>query len=59
MKFNEPELNNNRHLFYFFTFIVDTNDEWWVIGIIEQSLGQGSIFYFLDFVQGPPYRPAG
>ena len=39
-----------------FNFIVDTNDERRVIGIIEQSLGQGSAaFLFLTFfVQGQP-----
>ena len=38
--------------FLLFNFIVDTNDERRVIGIIEQSLGQGSAaFLFLTFLE--------
>ena len=46
--------------FFLFNFIVDTNDERRVIGIIEQSLGQGSAaFLFLTFfVQGQPRQKA-
>ena len=43
MKINEPELNNNRLIFTFSILLLirTTSDEF---GIIEQSLGQGSIF---------------